>query len=143
MKHILQNMVVGEVLELDILTTTATQARTMQLFYHDAHNETSGPNFHEDHEFFGQAYKELTDQYDVLAEELVKRGQSVQPLKHAIDKVEISSGAWYRTALDMENRWQDRLNALNKSAPLGLQDALGTFASSSDVRIYKIQQKLK
>jgi DNA-binding ferritin-like protein len=124
----------------ELLLQAATYARSMQLFYHDAHNQTQGDAFLSDHEFFGESYENMEDDYDVLAEYLVAGGQDIQNIKRSIESWDGKD--FLQNAVKIEEDFRELLGRLDAVSPLGLQNALGDMVQKSDVRSYKMQQRL-
>ena len=134
------------------LLACAIQTRTMQLYYHYCHNLVTGPEFFQDHEFFATAYAEMELNYDLLVEYYISL-ESTLPVKTinemvhenleqlAVDKM--SADQMYGEALKLELDLQSYLEQLDKKGSLGIKDKVGAIASSSDTRMYKMQQRLK
>jgi DNA-binding ferritin-like protein len=135
------------------LMAALIKARAMQLYYHYCHNLVTGKDFHSDHAFFAATYAAMELNYDALAEYFValngnKAFKTKQVSKLVQEELEgmsvesMSAEEMYKEALKMEAEYQTYLAATNKAAPLGLQNAVQGMATESDVRVYKIKQRL-
>lgn len=127
--------------------------RVLQLYYHHCHNLTKGLLFFQDHEFLGSAYAEVEGHYDSLAEyciaslgdkafdtELINKG-----IAKGLTGLKINSmapNAMLEKALVLEAELYEDLTELDKGSPIGLRNLIGAIAEASDVRKYKLQQRL-
>lgn len=129
-------------------------ARVLQLYYHYCHNLVTGPTFTQDHELLGSFYGEAETAYDDLAEYLVatlgnqafdtKAVTQVLASKLAESQVEsMSAEDMFSKGLELEEELQEALEALNAGGSIGLQNLIGDIAQKSDVRKYKVQQRLQ
>lgn len=150
--HRHQNSVRNKPME-QYLMAAIIRARILNLFYHHAHNVTVGPAFFQDHDFFAAAYGELELDYDKLAEYFIALNGRAKFVTKTINEVveeQLSAYAvetmyasdMYMVALDLERKFQQDLELCLKKAPIGLQNAIGAMSELSDVRIYKMQQRL-
>lgn len=124
--------------------------RASQLYAHMAHNFTTGCNFFQDHAAFGSFYEEYEKDYDDVVERMIG-------LTGDCDIVSITKGACdiaervkftetkhaYGVLLATEKSLCEACTAENKKATLGTQNLLQGIADRSEVRQYKIQQRLK
>jgi len=128
-------------------------ARAMQLYYHYCHNLAYGPSFHEDHSFFGSTYAELESDYDTLVEYFISsfgnskfKTAKISELVHEqLEELNVESmdcKAMYTKAIDLETQYQKYLKNANSKATLGLQNTIQGLATKSDVRLYKMRQKI-
>lgn len=129
------------------------KARAMQLYYHYCHNLVRGSDFHSDHNFFGDSYAALEGDYDSLTEYFISlNSNSAFKSKQVTELVsaeleglaveKMSAEDMYKEAIKMEEDYQKYLVSINKSGPLGLQNMIQGLATASDVRLYKIKQRL-
>lgn len=129
-------------------------ARTLQLYYHYCHNLSTGSTFMQDHEEFKTNYTQAEADYDVVVEYMIANlgNESFdtktinQVLAGVLSSYQIESmtaDKMFEIALKLEKDYQQVVANLEKNASLGLKNALGDVAQASDVRIYKIQQRLK
>lgn len=128
-------------------------SRSLQLYYHYCHNLVSGPGFHADHKFFGKSYKELEADYDLLVEYCVsmygKEGFITQEITDMVARQlsdlsveEMSAEEMYEKSIELEKEYQEYIVKLNSKAPLGLQNTVQDFATKSDIRSYKMKQRI-
>ena len=132
---------------------TAITSRLMQLYYHNCHHLTQGASFFSDHEFFGSAYGAMDGAYDRLAERYIgefgnKAFETVTIAKVVMGEVtdyqveDMCCCDMLETGLKLEQRLSAELTALDKVAPIGLRNLIGDLAEQSDIRQYKIKQRL-
>lgn len=132
----------------------AIALRAAQLFAHNAHNSTTGCTFFSDHEFFGESYGAYEDAYDGVIERCI--GLSID-----IDLCEITLAAAKAackgvSAVSLTDSINDfnSLYAMEKAICACVDDAIsgtsnGTqnflqgIADNSEMRQYKICQRLK
>jgi len=130
------------------------QTRALQLFYHHCHNVVFGEQFHCDHIFFGEAYDNVEDNYDSLVEFFISifgisKFDTVMVNNLVAEEVseyspeKMNAKKMYDAALILEKDFQNRITIVEAKSTVGLKNALGDIAQSSDVRIYKIKQRLK
>ena len=135
------------------LKAAIIKARALQLYYHYCHNLVTGCAFHSDHSFFGASYAALEGSYDSLVEYFIAiYGNSVFSTKEitelTCDELEdlemnsMSAEGMYQLAVTFEQDFQMYLVDVNQVARLGLQNAVQGMATESDVRLYKIRQRL-
>jgi len=129
------------------------KARATQIYYHHCHNLVAGEAFHSDHAFFAEAYQAFEGYYDSLVEYFIalfsnKKFKTNQVNKLVMEELEgikveeMCCCDMYETAVKMELDFQKYIEAVNKVGRLGLQNAVQGMATESDVRLYKIRQRL-
>lgn len=139
------------------MTALASIYRFLQLFAHAAHNLTAGCSFMQDHEFFGSLYGTYEEAYDSLVERLVGLGK----LEGAKDRLAIDAKAaailakvdteeldeaedWYDILLEMEKEICAKIEKLAEGkVSQGTLNLLAQLADDSEVRQYKISQRIK
>lgn len=123
----------------------AVQFRAMQLFAHNAHNLTAGPNFFADHAFLGDLYGTYESAYDSIVERAI--GQHDTPdlvgvQKNAAAKVPDSLDH-FRELQMMEVALTAMLEmAIKNETSQGCINLLAGMADDSEVRQYKLGQRL-
>ena len=128
-------------------------SRLMQLYYHNCHHLTKGCSFFSDHEFFNTAYTALDSNYDRLSERYIaeygvkafETGTIITKIQEDLIEYKIETfdcKLMFDNALKLEKKYQQELQTLDKTASLGLKNLIGDLAEQSDVRIYKIQQRI-
>ena len=130
----------------------ATTLRAAQLTAHNFHNMTRGMSFFADHEFFGEVYGEYEGDYDAVVERCIGTGE-------AIDLCEVTTNAAAKSSnydcsdmaademcavlLGLEREIQAQATEANKGATLGTQNLLQGIADKSEMRVYKLRQRIK
>ncbi len=131
--------------------------RAMHLFAHSAHNLCSGQTFHEDHAFFGGLYEAFSDDYDDLAERLIglfgtdhmnlnEILASAQKLLEGCPSNKVTDNkVFYVHQLKYEEALQAEVEHIChiKGISQGVIQLLGDMANKSEMRVYKINQRLK
>lgn len=125
--------------------------RFMQLFAHAVHNLCKGATFFEDHAFFGDAYESHEADYDDVVERTIGLfgPQTVDFKKiammaaHELEQADLSAQV-FEQQLKHEQELCSMIDSLckHKAANQGLVQLLGNIADKSQVRQYKIKQKL-
>jgi DNA-binding ferritin-like protein len=130
--------------------------RAMHLFAQNAHHLVARGPFFSDHAFFGETYEAMSDAYDSVAERIIGlmgeealKPQTI-PLE-ANEKIKMapSTGVkenkvFYQFQLMMEQELCKKI-AMTISAGVspGTEQLLGNIADVSEVRQYKIKQRIK
>lgn len=132
-----------------------SKLRLLQLYYHNCHNLTKGIMFQQDHAFFAESYDRAENDYDSLVEYMIatlgnEAFNTATVIKHIAEELseikveEMSSQEMYIKALELEVELYEELTELNDtSSRIGLINLIGDIATASDVRKYKMQQRLK
>ena len=130
------------------LTRILTVLRAGQLYYQAAHNLTKGETFLQDHGFLGEAYEAFAEAYDGVAERSVGLGEKPDLFKINEESAKISSGlkiedldGAFEQALEVEKSLVKEIEQVGKVSK-GTDNLLAGIADESEVRIYKIQQRL-
>ena len=132
------------------------QLRAMNLFSHSAHNLVDGINFFSDHAFFGDAYSAHDSAYDDVAErtigtlgedslrlENIAAGAAIK-LKGCPSVGVKENSAFYQYLLQMEQNLCIMIQAtIQAGASEGTKQMLGNICDTSEMRQYKIKQRLK
>ena len=156
LKHLAMIQTIAKATDATIsaLHELAVQFRAAQLFAHEAHNLTSGPSFHEDHEFFGGTYGRYEGYYDAMVERMIGlngsaaadvRGIQAAAVQMADSKPSADSAeAAYRTLLDWNKSIGEMIDKLSKEQTMdeGVRDLIVGIANELQVQSYKIQQRL-
>jgi DNA-binding ferritin-like protein len=134
------------------LLTLAIKYRSAQFTAHMAHNLVSGPTFFADHAFLGELYSTYEDGYDSLVERAIGLGQSpniVALTSNAVVDFKDKAGSlgnaqsMFKTLLGVEKELCSMIAGLVKDATDGTQNLLQGLADESEVRQYKIGQRVK
>lgn len=128
----------------------ATLYRSAQFYAHNAHNTTTGCTFFQDHEFFGGAYAAYEEAYDGVVERMIGLGM-------APDLLSITSNAakaiqqygkakdtdeCFKSLLELEQNICSQIKQVITKATEGTQNLLQGLADESEMRQYKIQQRI-
>lgn len=130
--------------------------RAMQLYAQSAHHLVKGTPFHSDHAFFGSVYEEVAGDFDDLAERIIglygEEPMALQPLLvSVVNKLSDapSTGVednkvFYAHQLKME----DSLCKLVEKIVMagvnpGTEQLIGEICNKSEMRKYKIKQRMK
>lgn len=141
---------------MEHLIKIAALLRGAQLYAHHAHNNVKGLLFAPDHEFFGELYPVYETAYDGCVERYIGLcGKPVESLKLAKDAIELISDlptecgennhAFYQGVLHIEKALCGYIESCVKAPDMteGTRQMLGTLADESEVRQYKVKQRLK
>jgi len=132
----------------------AVKFREAQIFAHAAHNLVQGSSFFSDHEFLGEAYEAYTKAYDDTIERMIGLGtQDVNPLSitaeaanDALENYKLDNADSYDifyALLGLEkNICQIVRDIIEKGVTHGTSNLLEGFADQSEMRQYKINQRI-
>ena len=128
----------------------ATMYRAAQFYAHTAHNVSKGKTFFEDHEFFGELYSAYEEAYDGIIERMIGLKKEVDPSKITLAAAQMASHhdsssneECLEYLMDYEKALNELIVRFNKDASLGTQNFLQGLADQSEMRQYKIGQRLK
>lgn len=130
--------------------------RAMQLYAHSCHNLVKGQGFHSDHAFFGDVYSDIEGDFDSVVERSIGLyGDAHMNLQECLSSVMSkladapsvgaeSNKVYYEHQLKME----DKLTGLIKQiiaagVSPGTEQLIGNIADKSEMRKYKIKQRIK
>lgn len=122
--------------------------RYLQLYTHIAHNVLGGQTFFQDHEFLGELYKGYEDDYDSVVERMIGNDVDVDLVevqKKAVKDLENpeSYNECFETILKCEVDLCDAIEKIAPKASQGTMQMLGNIADKSEMRQYKLKQRLK
>jgi len=130
--------------------------RCMQLFSHNAHNLMSRVPFFQDHEFFGEVYAALEGDYDSVVERTIglmgeqATGLNTLPERIALKmkslpSIGVKENSTFLQALLSLEAELCKLVALeiSKGVSSGTEQLIGEICNQSEIRQYKIKQRLK
>lgn len=132
------------------MNNLAALLRAMQLYAHAAHNVASkGKTFFEDHEEFGDYYAQYASDYDGVVERIIGLTGTCDIAAITKSACDIVSEAKLDTPekafsvlLASEKSLCKLASEENRKATLGTQDLLQKIANGSEVRQYRISQRL-
>lgn len=123
--------------------------RAAQLITHRAHLITKGPTFFQDHEFFGELYPAYESAYDAIVERMIGLGDTPdinqinsEACQNAGKVTEKDPKTLFERILRLEKTLQKSLTESMSGATEGTKNLLAQLADDSEVRTYKIQQRL-
>ena len=122
--------------------------RHMQFFAHIAHNSVGGATFLQDHAFLAELYAAYEAAYDAVVERMIGLDEDldlVEVHKVAVKdlKVPKSFEACFKEILSMEKELCDLIEKLVKNQSQGTVQLIGDLANQSEMRIFKLKQRLK
>ena len=126
----------------------ASLLRYMQLMAHLGHNILGGKTFFQDHEFLGSLYKAYEGHYDNIVERMIGLDEELDLVavqKDAVNGLEApkSYENCYKDLLACEVELCKMIEKLAKGSSQGTIDLIGGIGSDSEVRQYKLKQRLK
>lgn len=131
--------------------------RAIQLYAHSAHHLCARTPFHQDHEFFSSVYQAAEDGYDSIIERIIGLyGEDSVELNRIVAEVALklqncpSTGikenkAFYEYQLKFEQELCVLVEKIckNPKATQGVIQTVATLGEQSEVRQYKIKQRIK
>lgn len=133
----------------------AISLRCLQLYAHNAHNLVSRMVFFQDHEFLGEVYSAAESNYDSVIERIIGLGQEELDLSQlqvlACTKMtklpmQVSENLTFmQVILQLEKEISGLIEQKVKSGScsVGTEQLLGDIADKSEVRQYKLKQRIK
>ena len=126
----------------------AALLRYMQFYAHVAHNMCSGPTFVSDHPFLAELYGAYEEEYDGVIERMIGLGEKINLAeihKMAAKDLEVpqSFEQAFKELMVCEKSLCKACEALAKDASLGTENMLAGIADKSEMRQYKLKQRLK
>ena len=129
----------------------AVLLRALQLSAHVYHNVVKGPQFFSDHEFLGSMYGTYENAYDSVVEriigtsgmepaELFKLQQEAAKLLAGVPVV-CDSAAIFAALISGESELREHCKAVTGS--IGTLNLVAQLADDSEVRSYKLKQRIK
>jgi DNA-binding ferritin-like protein len=130
----------------------AVVLRTAQLVAHNYHNKVSGASFFADHEYLGELYGAYEAAYDGVVERIIGLGEECDlPAVTQLageraakyDPYDRAADEMFSDILAMEKQIQQWCVEFNKKASIGTQNFLQGLADQSEMRVYKLKQRIK
>jgi DNA-binding ferritin-like protein len=137
---------------LPSLAEVAGAYRAAQFIAHNFHNLVKGPTFLEDHEFLGELYGEYEEAYDGCIERIIAftgaadvTGITTKACAAAaqINPNGKSSSDMFTIILGLERGFCALIKAAVPDCTDGTQNFLQGLADESEMRQYKISQKIR
>lgn len=123
--------------------------RGMQFYAHQAHNLISGDEFFQDHAFLGDLYPKYESDYDDVIERMIGLGQSIDIAKVTKEAASIldseesmQSNDCIEMLLVYEKSLCETVGSLMSGVSHGTQQLIGEMANQSEIRQYKMKQRL-
>jgi DNA-binding ferritin-like protein len=123
--------------------------RYLQLYAHQAHNLVKGPTFFQDHEFLGELYPVYEDAYDSIIERSIGLGKPVNiqkvnlaAAKELPNDASVKMTQCFKDLLESEKYLCKLIEQNVQGASQGTMNLLADMADKSEVRQYKIQQRI-
>ena len=127
--------------------------RALQLYTWNIHNLTKGPSFFGDHCATGEFYEQVGMDYDSVIERAigigdesvkvdeiaVKAGQLVGKLPHNTPDM----NSYFKAILDLEEIVCAEVEKIKDNYSEGTKQLIGEICNKSEMRQYKIKQRLK
>lgn len=130
--------------------------RAMQLYSQNAHHLVKGMTFQQDHLFFSDVYEDIADDYDSVAERIIgmygEEHLQLQPimagvvskLAEAPSTPTENNKVFYDYQLQLEESLCSLIEKIiNAGVTPGIEQLIGEIANMSEMRKYKIKQRLK
>ena len=130
--------------------------RAMHLFAQNAHHLVAHGPFHSDHAFFGETYEAMSDAYDSVAERIIglMGEEALKPqtlLLEANEKIKMapSTGVkenkvFYQYQQMMKQELCKKIaTVIAAGVSPGTEQLLGNLCDNSEIRQYKIKQRIK
>ena len=130
--------------------------RSMQIYSQNAHHLVKGTPFHSDHAFFGDVYNAVAEDFDDVAERIIGLyGEEHLNLQNMLQAVVAklvdapSTGVpdnkvFYEYQLKMEDKLKSLIKQIIASGVSpGVEQLIGEISNKSEMRCYKIKQRMK
>ena len=130
--------------------------RAMQLYAQNAHHLVKGNTFQQDHDFFGDVYEGVAGDYDDVAERIIglygEEHLNLQTvLSGVVSKLSGAPSAktednkvFYNYQLSLEETLCPLIKKIISSGTTpGVEQLIGEICNKSEMRQYKIKQRLK
>lgn len=137
---------------LTSLADVALAFRTAQLVTHNFHNLVKGITFFEDHEFLGELYGKYEDAYDACIERIIAFSGTADVVgltsKACAAAAQVSpdnktSTEMFSIVLNLEKNFCAIIKTAVPQSTDGTQNFLQGLADESEMRQYKISQKIR
>ena len=134
-----------------MLSKLAADFRFMQFYTHNAHNLIKGSTFFQDHGFLGELYPKYEEIYDGIIERIIGLDEDLDIIKinqiafETMKEAGISDDPKkiFSDLLQFEKYVCDQIESLVANYSEGTRQMLGTIADESEVRQYKLKQRIK
>jgi len=130
--------------------------RAMQIYSQSAHHLVKGTPFHSDHAFFGDTYESVGGDFDDVAERIVGLyGEEHLHLQNMLQSIcgKLSDApccgvedneVFYKYQYKLEEKLKSLIKQIIASGVSpGVEQLIGNIADKSEMRCYKIKQRVK
>ena len=132
----------------------AKHLQLMSTYSHIAHNLVKGPLFNQDHEYLAELYAAYDKDYDDVVERYIglygsencnlkelqlQASQMLQSLPAPMKE----NSDYFKVTLQLEQRLCEKIKAEYTNASIGSQQLLGEICNQSEIRQYKLKQRIK
>lgn len=129
------------------LINLATVLRAGQVYAHHAHNVCSGPQFFEDHAFFGDVYGKYESDYDDVIERHIgstgDRPNTIELMGRALELVQDLGDDYFQGILIIDKSICSICKSMCDSGEYseGTKQLIGEICNQAEMRKYKIVQR--
>lgn len=122
--------------------------RYMQFQAHIGHNTLGGETFFQDHAFLGDLYATYEDAYDAVVERMIGLEEPINLVKIHEDAVKDLSipknyDEMFKELLSCEEDLCKKIESIAPKCSQGTMNLLADMADKSEMRQYKLKQRLK
>jgi DNA-binding ferritin-like protein len=124
--------------------------RTAQFYAHASHNLSKGDTFFADHEYLGELYSAYEAAYDSIIERMIGLGESFEINTITLDAATEfasykhgSTNECFDILYGLEKEICDCIDNTKEGTTFGTQNLLQGLADESEMRQYKLGQRLK
>jgi DNA-binding ferritin-like protein len=130
--------------------------RAMQLFTHSCHHLVKGTPFHSDHEFFAEVYSDLENDYDSVAERIIGLyGEESLELNTVLNgamsklmdvpSINVPDNkVYYNHLYKMDEKLKNLIKQIIAAGVTpGTEQLIGEIANKTEIRCYKVKQRMK
>jgi DNA-binding ferritin-like protein len=132
----------------------AITLRCLQMFAQNAHNLVKGAVFSQDHDFLGELYPAYDSEYDSVIERIIGTSDLSMPeltmiQQAAVDKLKSygsqqpDNKSYLSIILKMEQELCSIIEMAIRGASQGTQQLIGGIADISEMRQYKLKQRIR
>lgn len=126
--------------------------KILNLYAHAGHNLVSKAVFMPDHEMLADLYAAYDSEYDAIIERMMGLDQPVDITGINVKACQVfatlpltlsENGQFFQKIVELEKALQDAINKIYPAASIGTQQLIGEQANQSEMRLYKLKQRLK
>lgn len=134
------------------METLAVLYTIANLYAHAAHNLCSKAVFMQDHEHFADLYTAYENHYDDVIERMIGLGQPVDIQNITTKACQAFAGMqlnvpenadYFKKIIELEQAIQEIIKQETPKSTIGTQQLIGDQADKSEMRLYKLRQRVK